>query len=103
MFNGEETNPGTKWLLNGQIITSQSVNAQVNDNGTLVFLRQSGQPVYMLTCQNESTFEFSLTLKGKLAAIRKRDYQGLIIGAKAEKTLEQHHQCYKHAMGDLSL
>ena len=97
LFNGEETNPGTKWLLNGQIITPRSVNAQVNDNGTLVFLRQPGTPVYMLTCQNESTF--TITLKGELCY----QEEGLSRLDDWGRSSKQHHQCYKQVMGDLSL
>ena len=103
LFNSEETNPGTEWLLNGQMITPPNINAQVNDNGTLVFLRHPGIPEYTLTCQNESTF--TIILKGEVCyqeeELSRVDYWGQCRGNTCCN--KQYHQCYKQVMGDLSL
>ena len=65
LFNGEASEPSTVWLLNGQIITTQSSIAKVNGNGTLVIVQPVRSPGLVLTCQHGGSM-FNITLNGEL-------------------------------------
>ena len=65
LFNSETPEPSIVWLLNGQIITTESSIAKVNGNGTLVIVQPLRSPGLVVTCQHKGSM-FNITLNGEL-------------------------------------
>ena len=63
LFNGAQPQPGTLWLVNGQMSTSMNDTIQVNANGTLVIKEPPGQAT--LTCRRGGNM-FNIWFRGEL-------------------------------------